>query len=76
MKILVIDVGGTHLKINLGAASTVMCSAQANCDVKCAGNCTVTCATTATCKLSCGVDDGGVAGMTCPDGRIVCGGGC
>jgi hypothetical protein len=63
-------------KINLGPDSTISCEDTARCDLKCDAGCIVTCAASADCSVSCGPGDSGVAGMTCPDGRIICGGGC
>jgi hypothetical protein len=63
-------------KINLGDGSTVTCEDTAHCDIKCDADCVVTCAATASCSVTCGASDGGVAGMTCPDGREVCGTSC
>jgi len=57
-------------KFDLGGRAVVTCAAGTSCELKCQGGCAATCAAGVPCKVTC-VD--GSAGVTCPDGRVVCG---
>lgn len=63
-------------KLNLGPGSRVECADSSSCDVKCTGGCVVVCGTNASCALNCGPEEGAPAGVTCPDGTMVCGVAC
>ena len=61
-------------KFNLGPRATIRCEDESHCDLKCDVDCVATCVETADCKVSCGADS--TPGVTCPDGRLVCGTDC
>jgi hypothetical protein len=74
--------GAGNCLITVGPGSEVDCTGSGNCDIECEGDCTVSCPGQGTCTVHCApdavceIDQCSDNVQTCPDGSVVCGGGC